>query len=301
MALDESLLRTRLVDSGLYSTVERVDSVSSTNQMLLEAAAAEGFDQQWPHGSVLTAEEQTAGRGRLGRAWSSAPGATLSTSLVLHPSLPADQRHWLILAAGLALVSTLRERGIAASLKWPNDVLIGGQKIAGLLGVVPPQRPQLLILGCGINVLQQPEELPTDRATSVLAEYDRAGRTAPQAGTAEAESLRTILLTDWLTTFAYLLRQVQGEGDIDPIRADIIAAISTIGQQVRIELPDRTGARGEASGVDDDGALEVRVTHRRATTLDAEAGGGDEELWSPVPTPVTESFTAGDVVHLRSD
>ncbi|WP_258933865.1 biotin--[acetyl-CoA-carboxylase] ligase family protein [Nesterenkonia pannonica] len=142
--LDEGRLQRELVGSGVCSRVVRVDSTGSTTADLVEAARREDFAQQWPHASVLTSEEQTAGTGRTGRAWASPRGSSLSTSVVLRPSLPASQRHWLSLVSGLALVQTLEEDyGLDASLKWPNDVLIGaardepGRKIAGSAAVAP--------------------------------------------------------------------------------------------------------------------------------------------------------------------
>lgn len=114
--------------------------------------------------------------------------------LVGAPPGPApEQRHWLSLVSGLALVQALREEhDVDASLKWPNDVLIGvgedasGRKIAGSAAMIPPGDPQAVILGCGINVLQTAEELPTPTSTSLLLETSEPlGRTrAPTCSSA---------------------------------------------------------------------------------------------------------------------
>ena len=308
MMLDEKLLHSRLVEPGLIARLVRVESAGSTNAELDEAAKAEDFAQKWPHLSVLTAEEQTSGRGRMSRTWQSPKGSTLSTSILLRPTLPKDQWHWLNLAAGLALVTALQGHGVPAALKWPNDVEVAGRKIAGMLAVVPSADPSAVILGCGINVLQTGDQLPTPTSTSLWLEQRRVGGDPPAPETEEAAGLRTQLLADWLEAFVQLMRQAQGEAGVGEagggeagmagLRSRIAAAISTIGEAVRVELPNGTAVRGRALGTDRHGALEVEVTARRRTVLDAEAGGGPEELWE-AHTPAREAYSAGDVVHLR--
>lgn len=298
LSLDEELLQRRLISTGLYSALRRVETTGSTNAELIAAAQSPDFGARWPHMSVLTAEEQTGGRGRLGRTWSSPKSAALATSILLRPTMPASQWHWLSLAAGLALVRALAAHKVTAALKWPNDVHVKGRKIAGLLAEVPPTAPQTVIIGCGINVLLKQDQLPTDSSTSLLLELERGGGDALEPGTQATAQLRTQLLADWLEHFAGLMRQAQREADISGLRNRIIAAVSTTGQQVRVELPDGTAARGRALGVAANGALEIEVTARRRTVLDAEAGGGAEALWQRT-APERESYTAGDVVHLR--
>lgn len=297
--LDDALLQRRLVQSGLFAQVMRVESTGSTNDDLLDAVAAPEAAQRWPHLTVLTAEQQTGGRGRQSRAWSSPAGSSLSTSLLLRPNVPVAQRHWIPLCLGVALVRALSDRGIPAALKWPNDVHVQGRKIAGILAAVPPQDPAALVVGCGINVLLEADQLPTASSTSVLLELPRAGHTPPMPGTAAAAQLRSGLLCDWLEETARLLRRIQQSGSIEPVRAEIVSTIDTLGQQVRVELPDGTAVRGEAVGVEYDGALTVEVSMRRRSVLDPETGGGAEKLWTAEASPQRESFHAGDVVHLR--
>lgn len=297
--LDDALLQRRLVQTRLYAQVLRVDSTGSTNDDLLDAAAEPDADRRWPDMTVITAEEQTGGRGRQARVWSSPPGSSLSTSLLLRPDIPVTQRHWITLGIGIALVRVLRARDIPAALKWPNDVHVEGKKIAGILAAVPPQDPAALVVGCGINVLLTQEQLPTENSTSVLLELSRAGQGSPMPGTAAAAQLRSDLLCDWLEEAAGLLQKIQQHGSIDPVREQIVSTMSTLGQQVRIELPGGTAVRGEALGIEHDGALTVNVSMRRRTVLDPEAGGGAEDLWEKEIRPRRESFHAGDVVHLR--
>lgn len=298
--LDEEQLNRRLVNTGVVSRLVRVGEIDSTNAELLREAKAPGFTTGWPHMAVLTAEEQTAGRGRLGRGWASPKSSALSTSILLRPSLPRTQWHWLTMTAGLALVRTLRGYGVPAALKWPNDVHVDGRKIAGLLAAVPSEDPSAVIIGCGINVLLTTDQLPTPTSTSVVLEMQRAGHEVPEPGSDQAAGLRTDLLAGWLEVFAQLMHQLQEEGDVESLRADIIAALSTPGEDVRVELPGGTAVRGRALRVDEHGALEVEVTSRRRTVLDPESGGGDQSLWE-AGAAVRESFTAGDVVHLRPD
>src|ERR1700739_1166776 len=119
-----------LAGSPLYTSIGVVEQTGSTNADLL-AAARSGAAA----GTVLVAEEQTAGRGRLDRSWQSEPGASLTFSVLLRPSsVPVSGRGWLPLLAGVAAVSALRaQTGLEVSLKWPNDVLAGatGSAAAG--------------------------------------------------------------------------------------------------------------------------------------------------------------------------
>lgn len=297
--LDDALLQRRLVQTGLYAQVLRVDSTGSTNDDLLHAAAEPDAHRRWPNMTVITAEEQTGGRGRQARVWSSPAGSSLSTSLLLRPDIPVTQRYWITLCIGVALVRVLRDRDIPAALKWPNDVHVEGKKIAGILSAIPPQDPAALVVGCGINVLLTEDHLPTENSTSVILELSRAGQEPPMPGTAAGAHLRSTLLCDWLEEAAALLQTIQQHGSVEPVREQIISTISTIGQQVRVELPGGTAVRGEAVGVEYDGALTVNVRMRRRTVLDPDAGGGADDLWVDEPTLRRESFHAGDVVHLR--
>src|SRR5580698_891067 len=119
---------------GIWRPIDVVASTGSTNADLM-ARAADGLEPL--DGQVLVAEEQTAGRGRLGRTWTSVPGASLTFSVLLRPvTVPAGRRGWLALLAGVAVASAVRSvtgGGVAAVLKWPNDVLVADRKLAGIL------------------------------------------------------------------------------------------------------------------------------------------------------------------------
>ncbi|MCW2778794.1 MAG: biotin--[acetyl-CoA-carboxylase] ligase [Frankiales bacterium] len=224
--------------------LEVLPETGSTNAVVLERAA-----RGEAAGLVVVAESQTAGRGRLDRTWVSPPRAGLTFSVLLRPDLPPARWGWVPLWGGLAVARALRERtGVDAVVKWPNDVLVGGRKVCGLLASASDGA---LVLGIGLNVTTRADELPQDRpATSLLLE----GATTTDRDTV----LRAVLRSLGATLAA---------ADADAYRA----GCSTVGQRVRVELPDGA-VEGTATGVDDDGRL----------------------LVEGVP------YGAGDVVHLRS-
>ncbi len=132
--------------------IRRLDSCASTND---EAARwARDTSQPAPHGAVVVARAQTAGRGRLGRQWHSPPGENLYLSCVLRPPLPPTKVPPITLCAGLAVCEVVNSRGVPASIKWPNDVLVGGAKIAGILTEMSTRGQKLdsVVVGIGLNV-----------------------------------------------------------------------------------------------------------------------------------------------------
>jgi BirA family biotin operon repressor/biotin-[acetyl-CoA-carboxylase] ligase len=256
--LDPSALRQRLVTAGgFWREVTVVPQTGSTNADLLDAARAGAAE-----GLVLVAEEQTAGRGRLGRGWSAPPRAGLIFSVLLRPDVPPTRLGWLPLLTGVAVAAAVRDRtGVQASLKWPNDVLVGERKLAGILAEA---HGDAVVVGVGLNVTLQPAELPVPTATSLLIE---------DAGSADRTALLIAILTG-------LARRYQAwRADPDPgrteLRADYLRWCATIGREVRVELPGGAVLTGLAQDVDDAGRLVVRTA---------------EDL-----VPVG----AGDVVHVR--
>jgi BirA family biotin operon repressor/biotin-[acetyl-CoA-carboxylase] ligase len=253
--LDGDAIRTAL--AGAWSRVDIVERTGSTNADLLAAAAAGAPDR-----SVLVAEHQESGRGRLTRTWVSPPGAGLTVSVLLRPTtVPASRYGWLPLLAGLAALDTVRElTDLPAGLKWPNDLLVGSEprKVAGILAEVSGDA---VVIGIGLNVVAAPEGQPG--ATSLVAEgadVDRA----------------TVLVT--------LLRRLgereeqwrAGRGDPEGLRRDYRAGCSSLGSTVRVELPGGAVLTGIAEDVDADGRLLI---------LD--------------DSGTRRAVAAGDVVHLR--
>jgi BirA family transcriptional regulator, biotin operon repressor / biotin---[acetyl-CoA-carboxylase] ligase len=130
-------------------------------------------------GTVVATDHQTEGRGRLGRTWEDVPGRSLLFSLLLRPSVPMALWPELSLVAGEAVARALRDIGVDASLRHPNDVVVAGRKV---VGVLPEASPGRVVLGVGVNVNQTPDELPVETVkppTSVRLELGREVERAP--------------------------------------------------------------------------------------------------------------------------
>jgi BirA family biotin operon repressor/biotin-[acetyl-CoA-carboxylase] ligase len=210
------------------------------------------------------AEHQTAGRGRLDRVWVTPPRAALTVSLLVAPErVPLARWPWLPLLTGLAVREAVRRAaGVECGLKWPNDVLVGERKVAGILVErIERAAGAAAVVGIGINVTTSRDELPVDTATSLLLEGARS-------------SDRTRLLADLLTAFTRRYDgwvAAAGRG----LRPSYASACSTLGRRVRVALPAGQSLDGVAVDVDDDGRLVVDDGHRR------------------------RALGAGDVVHVR--
>jgi BirA family biotin operon repressor/biotin-[acetyl-CoA-carboxylase] ligase len=211
--------------------VEVVERAGSTNAVVAHRAAAGE-----PEGLVVVAERQLSGRGRLDRTWVSPPRAGLTFSVLLRPSLPTAEWGWLPLLAGVAVARAVQAQAdIDAVLKWPNDVLVAGRKVAGLLAEAVA--PGGLVIGIGLNVTTTRDELPHDGATSLRLE---------QAATTDRDTLLRAILRE----LSRLL------GDVDAGRTAYRELCSTVGQSVRVELPGKS-VEGPAEAIDDDGRLVV--------------------------------------------
>ncbi|GLZ81071.1 biotin--[acetyl-CoA-carboxylase] ligase [Actinorhabdospora filicis] len=256
--IDADAVRARLTGS-LWHDVRAVPATGSTNADLAALARAGA-----PEGTVLSADRQDAGRGRLGRGWTSPSGAGLAVSVLLRPTVPPARFGWLTLLAGLSLVEVSRETaGAEAWLKWPNDLLLGPErrKGAGILAEIAP--PTGVVLGMGLNVSLTEAELPREDATSLEL-----------AGAKELD--RTVLLAALLDRLEARYRAWSAAGgDPEVLLPGYLAVCDTIGRPVRAELPDGGSLTGLAETVDTDGRLVI--AHRDGRT------------------PVA----AADVVHLR--
>jgi BirA family biotin operon repressor/biotin-[acetyl-CoA-carboxylase] ligase len=198
---------------------------------------------------VLAAEHQTAGRGRLDRVWVTPSRAAVTCSLLVQPDDVAVQKWpWLPLLAGLAVAGAVADVAgglleARVGLKWPNDVLVGEQKVAGILVErVERQAGAVAVVGIGLNVSSTREELPVGSATSLALAGAPVDRSVVLAGVITAFADR---YADW--------RAAIGEGP----RADYVGACTTIGRDVRVDLPDGRSLRGRAVDVDADGRLLV--------------------------------------------
>lgn len=236
--LDRPPLRPRPLARALAPDgwrLEVVATAGSTNAVVAERARAGE-----PTGLVVVAEAQTAGRGRLDRTWVSPPRAGLTLSALVRPDLPPARWPWLPLLTGLAVATALREQAeVDAVLKWPNDVLVDGRKLCGVLAEVP--ETGAAVLGIGLNVTTRADELPHDGATSLAL----VGAATTDRGT---------LLRAVLRSLAQVLR------DVDGAREAYRSACSTVGAAVRVELPGERSVEGTCTAVDDDGRLVVDGT-----------------------------------------
>jgi BirA family biotin operon repressor/biotin-[acetyl-CoA-carboxylase] ligase len=248
-----------LTTGGFWRDVCVVTETGSTNADLL-AQAASGA----PEGLVLVAETQTAGRGRQGRSWVSPPRAALTFSVLLRPGHVNPARWgWVPLLAGVAAASALRACVLAdAGLKWPNDVLAGEAKLAGILA---EQQGSAIVVGAGINVSASRDELPVPGATSLALQ----GVSSPDRGRLLAALLAE--LERWYLAWTGEL----GDADRSGLRAEYRRLCQTVGRQVRVTMPGDRLVTGVAADIDPEGRLVVRT-----------ASG---------PVPVS----AGDVVHVR--
>jgi len=203
----------------------------STNQRARELAAAGA-----PHGTLVTATEQSAGRGRQGRTWTAPPGRAVLASVVVR-----DPPHLLPLAAGVAVASVA---GDEALIKWPNDVLIGGRKVAGILVEGRPQEGWAVV-GVGLNVAVRPGDFPPELR-------DVAGTLGLEPGEVEP-------------TLEWLLDRLRRWLPAEP--ADVLAAVRA--RDALLDAPVRwSGGHGRGGGIDGDGRLIV-VTAEGRVTLEA--------------------------------
>ncbi|MDN4162315.1 biotin--[acetyl-CoA-carboxylase] ligase [Nocardioides abyssi] len=262
-SLDETVLSGLSPDLVPGVSVEVVAQAPSTNALVVERARAGA-----PEGLVVVTEHQTAGRGRLDRTWETPPRSALTFSVLLRPTAPTRSWPWLPLLAGYAVDKALKAAGFRAGVKWPNDVLIGDRKVAGILveRIETDQGP-CAVVGIGINVGLGADELPVPTATSLAIEAD--GGAVPD---------RTALLVDVLASLRESYDAWQAGGDLAGMRlAESYAdACVTVGREVRVDLPDGSVLTGMATAIDPSGHLVVAGPERQV------------------------AVGAGDVVHVRA-
>lgn len=275
-----------------------LEHTGSTQQLVLEAAA--GAPRDWPHLRAVATLDQRTGRGRQGRDWTTPAGTALSVSVVLRPRVPFRHWSWVTLIAATVTAAELDRRGIAARVKWPNDVLApDGRKLCGILAGVLPDRSGI-VLGLGLNLDFGPGGAPVPTATS-MAEWLPGGALGENAdaGTAPlaAEVLDALLpsLGEALAAFADAVGD-PGTGpaaDVDgthPAVCAVVARLDSLGAEVRAELPGGTTLSGTARGLGPGGTLLIEPADRGK--MDAVVTGASRrgELLE---------VSAADVVHLR--
>jgi BirA family biotin operon repressor/biotin-[acetyl-CoA-carboxylase] ligase len=237
-------LRPLLNTHDVGRVVHWFEEIGSTSDRAKELA-----DEGAEHGEVVIAEAQTSGRGRRGRAWASPPRRNLYFSVVLRPDLPPARAPELTLVASLAICDALRQAGVEAGIKWPNDLLASGKKIAGILTelAAEPDRVDWVVLGAGVNVNTRREDFPEEvrgEATSVLLER---GQPAPRVLFAAA---CFTALESWLDRHA--------EEGFEVIREAWRERTVTLGREVSVKVDGRELV-GVAEDIDEAGALLVRT------------------------------------------
>jgi BirA family biotin operon repressor/biotin-[acetyl-CoA-carboxylase] ligase len=236
-ALDRGRLQASL--GRPWSGIQIIDATESTNADLIGDAPTRHA------GTVLVAEYQRTGRGRLDRRWASPPRAGLTFSVLLRPSAPTPLWGWLPLLAGVAVQDAVAElTGLDAVLKWPNDLLLGAgrRKAAGILVQVTGDA---VVVGIGLNVSTTAAELPVDSATSLAIESG-----APPDRTELLVAILAALgrgYADW--------DAASGDAEATGLAADYRAKCATIGRDVVVSGTDGGSYEGRATGIDADGRL----------------------------------------------
>lgn len=222
---------------------------TSTNDVI-EKLARDGAKE----GVVVFAETQTKGRGRLGRHWVSPKGKGLWFSILLRPSLPPHAVTRVTIASATAVARAIRKQtGLRPQIKWPNDILFGEKKAAGILTELSAELDKIkyVILGIGVDVNLAAEELPGSLRSIATSLRIESGEAWPRAALA-AEILRQ---------FDYDYRRI-ASGDFDEVADEWVSQCSTIGRQVSIQMGTQT-VHGRAEALDSDGALLLRTAHGR--------------------------------------
>lgn len=246
------LLRRQLTGTVFVKRILHFFKVDSTNRVALEAG-----QQGDPHGTLIVAEEQTAGRGRTGRAWHSEKGSGIYLSILLRPTLTPVQAPALTLAAGLAVYDAVAEQsGLKPDIRWPNDVMLNGKKVSGILTEMyaEPDRIKFVVVGIGINVnhTKMPAEL-SSIATSLRME---TGNVHP----------RIELAVRLLRRFGTYYNQLVTEGPA-PIVARF-TAVSSYAKGRRVRLATGQGTFiGTTAGLDPSGLLCITRDDGRAETV----------------------------------
>jgi BirA family biotin operon repressor/biotin-[acetyl-CoA-carboxylase] ligase len=250
-----ALIGTHDVGRVIYS-YEEVDSTNDVARQLAVEGAA--------HGELVIAEQQLKGKGRRGRSWFSPPGKNLYFSIILRPDLPAERAPELTFVSAVAVAETLRELGVKAEIKWPNDILVEGKKLGGLLLELGSQSEGIadfVILGIGLNVNALDEDFPPELqhvATSLLL------------STGKSLSRPLVASRLWNKLEEWLDRH--GTEGFEPVRQSWSALSSTLGTKVRVKT-DTEEWEGNALGIDASGALVVQLPggeSRRVVSADVE-------------------------------
>ena len=234
------------IRSGLKTTllgkdIKYFDEAVSTNNIAKEIAATSN------EGTIVIAEQQRSGRGRLGREWVS-PRGGIWFSLILKPKTPVKNASRITLIAGLAVAKTIRNLGIEASIKWPNDVLVNGKKVCGILTEIEAELDQIayVVVGIGINVNFELKDIPS--------EFQETTTTVKQEMGHYIDRLQFIQDLLFELEQQYIKFSTQS---FNSILSEWVAMSDTIGKEVKVTTPNKI-IEGKAIGITPDGALIVK-------------------------------------------
>lgn len=239
-------LTTKVMGRPDLVCLKKTDSTNLRAKALAAHGAAEGV--------VVVAETQTSGRGRRGRSWYSPPGQSIYTSIILRPPMAPAQAPQITLMTAVALAQTLSQTaGLDAKIKWPNDILINGKKIAGILTEISTDMDVVdyVVVGLGINVNTPENEMPVDIREIATSALIQKGRPLP----------RVALLCALLKIFEQCYEQLNTEG-FPPIMVKWRQMSDIIGQPVYVDVLDKRYT-GIVAAVDDDGVLILEDAHGR--------------------------------------
>ncbi len=237
-------------ESGIIGSVIQVFQETTSTNDIIDRMARDGV----PEGVVVFAESQTRGRGRLGRVWMSPPRAGLWFSVLLRPDLRPQETTQLTVAAATAVARAIKSQtGVSPDVKWPNDILVRGKKVAGILTELTAELDHVkyVILGIGVDVNQQVSDFPSDLrrlATSLRIETGRA---------IDRSNLAAAILRELDNDYARI-----SAGQFEAVADEWESLCVTLGHPVEISLGGRQ-VRGRAEALDVDGALLIRTQHGR--------------------------------------
>ena len=242
-----------LITGGFGELIRFFDEIGSTNTEALDWALRGG-----PEGSIVVTDHQTSGRGRWGRSWFSQPGKLLQFSLILRPKLPPGRAGILTTALGVACARAIRSlTDLPAQVKWPNDVMVEGRKLAGMLVETTTTGSviDVAVCGLGINVYLARDEIPVElraRASSLAIELQ--GHSVPR---------RSLLLARMVDEIEALYPAVTD--DATPLLAEAAQLSAVLGSDVVVRFLDGSTITGRAVSFDEAGGLQIATSAELAT------------------------------------
>lgn len=244
--VDKVTLRKNLGDRLVGHRLLYFLSLSSTNKHVRELA-----EDGWPEGTMVMAEEQTAGRGRAGRSWHSPPGVGLHFSFLLKPRFPVEKVPLLTLMTAVGAAQGLRDCGHAVDIKWPNDLLLSGRKIGGILAEtrIRPSVPPEVFVGVGLNVNHREEHFPRELRETAGSLLMATGRAAD----------RTAILTSVLLRIDEEYARMKSAGEGQLIDSFMRLCPMCRGATVSASWDGET-LTGTTSGIGPTGALRLSTT-----------------------------------------